>query len=321
MLNVCTHSDIVLRVNAELGRDPTRTTTLRNQFMAEIARRLAQIKRDINTSIIDNDAFGFTPLTTNDAIPVREFAFDTNPEKIINFRGWMLEQVFNELLSVNASPFGDFRNRLPIDVGDQWTDVWVDRGYMRGIGRAQSELKKAGIQIPDDSIAASLNSPIHIQTLQELHTRTFDTLVNFGETLASEVSAELANVLTEGLALGLNPREIARNLTNKITALNNSRARTIARTEIIRAHHLGNIAEYERFQVQGVTILAEFSTAGDDRVCPRCETLEENNPYTLEQVRDLIPVHPNCRCTAIPIVGPELVEAINKRGPNLGTLN
>lgn len=41
-------------------------------------------------------------------------------------------------------------------------------------------------------------------------------------------------------------------------------------------------------------------TAGDDKVCQECEDIASDGPYELEEARDLIPAHPNCRCSFIP---------------------
>jgi hypothetical protein len=41
-------------------------------------------------------------------------------------------------------------------------------------------------------------------------------------------------------------------------------------------------------------------TVGDDRVCDICEGYE-GNTYTLAEARELIPAHPNCRCSIVPV--------------------
>lgn len=41
-------------------------------------------------------------------------------------------------------------------------------------------------------------------------------------------------------------------------------------------------------------------TAGDDRVCPTCESISENGPYSINRARTLIPAHPRCRCVFVP---------------------
>lgn len=38
-------------------------------------------------------------------------------------------------------------------------------------------------------------------------------------------------------------------------------------------------------------------TAGDDDVCEICQDIEDDNPYTIDEARSLIPAHPDCRCT------------------------
>lgn len=40
---------------------------------------------------------------------------------------------------------------------------------------------------------------------------------------------------------------------------------------------------------------------GDERVCPICEALAEEGPYTIEEARAKIPAHPNCRCVVEPM--------------------
>ena len=78
-----------------------------------------------------------------------------------------------------------------------------------------------------------------------------------------------------------------------------TRAQLIARTEVIRAHHLGNVQEMRNFEIPGVVIKAELATAGDHRVCPECLALE-GKVYSLDEIEGLIPVHPLCRCVALP---------------------
>ena len=38
-------------------------------------------------------------------------------------------------------------------------------------------------------------------------------------------------------------------------------------------------------------------TAGDERVCDKCDKIAADSPYTLDYAATLIPAHPNCRCS------------------------
>jgi thioredoxin reductase len=46
--------------------------------------------------------------------------------------------------------------------------------------------------------------------------------------------------------------------------------------------------------------LVGILTAGDDRVCQLCEDYAEDAPYEIEEVRDVYPLHPRCRCAVYP---------------------
>jgi hypothetical protein len=49
-----------------------------------------------------------------------------------------------------------------------------------------------------------------------------------------------------------------------------------------------------------VTRLVNVLTAGDDRVCDDCDAIATDGPYEIDEARDLIPAHPNCRCAFVP---------------------
>ena len=62
---------------------------------------------------------------------------------------------------------------------------------------------------------------------------------------------------------------------------------------------MATIQEYRNWGVEGVTILGEWKTAGDDRVCEKCASME-GRVFTLDEIEPLIPLHPQCRCIALP---------------------
>jgi len=115
------------------------------------------------------------------------------------------------------------------------------------------------------------------------------------------------------MAEGKSPRVMARELMHRIEKVGDlattdalgrfipaaQRARMIARTEIVRAHHVATINTYREAGVEGVRVLAEWTTAGDDRVCTRCLEME-GRIFTLDEIEPMIPLHPQCRCVAIP---------------------
>jgi len=305
----------VVRANAVLRMDPTRTTLLRRAFVADVTRRFRRLTSAITEVVDKRDVFGLRDAVPNRlvfsaALPeARAYAFQTTSRKVESFLAWMDEMVEDEILQVTTRTGG----RPGID--SHWSDVYVRQAYQRGVDRAQTELGKVGYEIPDAGIEGLFNQPVHADRLGVLFTRTFHDLKG----ITGGMSNQIARVLTQGMAEGKNPLEIARILNRTIkggkglppiqvrggaTMSPLQRAKTLARTEIIRAHHVATIAEYERAGIDGVKVQAEWGTAGDDRVCEQCASLE-GTIYTLDEIRALIPAHPNCRCVALPVLPDE----------------
>ena len=313
----CTH---VLTTNALLKGDPTRTLTLRKSFEADMARRFRILRRLIWESVAVNDCFGLIKkkepsiqgFLFNQAIPPKAFAFKTSSQKIDGFMAWLQDETDKHILNPKAGLIVR-RGPLKAVTGGQgnWTDLYIESGYKKGIARGSQELKKAGIggAIEKRAIDSAFFAPVHADSVGNLYTRTFNELKGITNAMDQQISRSLA----EGLAEGRNPRQIARILMNRIEKVGElattdslgrfipalRRARTLARTEIIRAHHTATINSYASAGLEGVRVKAEWSTAGDDRVCPICESME-GKVFKLDVAMGMIPAHPNCRCVAIP---------------------
>lgn len=72
------------------------------------------------------------------------------------------------------------------------------------------------------------------------------------------------------------------------------------------------------------TQMVNVATAGDKKVCPICEGIEEDGPYTINQARTLIPAHPQCRCAFVPVdvepdefSGEEVIDDYNPDQPRV----
>lgn len=119
--------------------------------------------------------------------------------------------------------------------------------------------------------------------------------------LIDEVSINMKDIVWRGVKDKLSVDEIANNLVeNGLKAKGKfsveHRARMIAVTERNRAY---NTAKLQTFHNYGVK-LVDIVTMHDDKVCTICLNNEENNPYSIEEVQDLIPSHTFCRCTVEP---------------------
>lgn len=114
--------------------------------------------------------------------------------------------------------------------------------------------------------------------------------------LSGYQATNLKREMLEGFKAGETVNQIARRVRD-VTGKSINKAVTIARTETLAA---GNAAAKERYSAAGVEMV-EWIAAYDDRVCPECEE-KHGTVYPIDGSPDL-PVHPNCRCTLVPVVG------------------
>jgi SPP1 gp7 family putative phage head morphogenesis protein len=309
MIATCEHTEII-NINAY---DPSRTTGLRNTFARNMARRFNELIQVIRRAIIGQDCFGLNRSVISFQLTPpgnKAFDFTRSSDKVSGFMNWLNEQVEKGMLEVKVIP------QIGMAAEQPWTNVYIQDSYKRGVIRARYELQKAGFEnIPSieqtGGINISLNTPVHADRLGLLYTRTFNDLKG----VTNAMDLQISRVLAQGIADGDNPRLIARKLVSTINGAKmgelgitdtlgrfipaQRRADILARTEIIRAHAEAQLIEYQNWAVEGVTLKAEFMTAGDERVCDICGSMQ-GDVYKLEEASGVIPVHPRCRCIWIP---------------------
>jgi len=119
--------------------------------------------------------------------------------------------------------------------------------------------------------------------------------------LAKQVNGTTLERIRAALIEGFDEGEDIAKLTRRVTEVYGNefrrRAATLARTEVIKASNEGALWRYEREGVEK----AEFYAALDERTCEDCMGYH-GNIYPIGEAHGLIPVHPNCRCTYIPVV-------------------
>lgn len=309
MCNITTYKTDVKR-----EYDPTRTIVLRRMFSNAMKRRFNELIAVINKAVVEYDVFGLNVVTQQMRPPLPEaFNFDMNVDKVEAFLDWLEQQIDAGILEVE-----EVQRILNKPYADSWTNKYITDSYKRGLIRARNEMRKAGMDVPtiDDSggIDTVMGTPFHMDMLGLLYLRTFTDLTN----VTSAMSSQISKVLSQGMIDGDNPRVLARKLRAVIDGTKagelgitdtlgryipaKRRAEMIARTETIRAHHIATINEYEAWGVTGLDVQAEVRTAGDGRVCKECLKWEKGGPYTLDMIRNLIPIHVSCRCIALPVI-------------------
>jgi SPP1 gp7 family putative phage head morphogenesis protein len=306
---------IEVQANKASRYDPTHTTVLRNAFVRNMKKRFNELIKVVIEGVDKQDCFA---LKEKEGITVQQmsapgneaFRFMRDPAKIDAFMQWLERQVDKGILEIATFP------QLGQAIEQAWTNMYIADSYKRGIQRARYELIRAGYTNIADleqsgGIDAIFSAPYHMDRVGLIYTRAYSGLKGITAAMENQIS----QVLAQGMLDGDGPALLARKLIAVIEGRDMgtlgitdtlgrfipaaTRASMLARTEIIRAHHLATIQEYRNWGVEGVFVMAEWMTAGDDRVCDKCNSLQ-GKIFTLDEIEGMIPLHPNCRCIALP---------------------
>lgn len=320
--------------------DPTGTGSIRRRYERALASRFERFATLIRLAILADDALGLLPdlpsrrelrraARSGDqeedeppdplALPGQErsnflgattllfsrfrragrrrFAGFTLRENRINaFMAWLNEQADAGILQIRVG--------IPIaaSANQHWSNIYIDSAYRKGINDAaiRSGLGSAR----QGELRASFSQPIHAERVGRLYLRNLEHLKG----ITAEMSRQIREILALGMAEGRHPSWMARRIAERVEKIGITRARTLARTEVISAHAEATLATYREAGAVGVENLAEFRTAGDLRVCPICAELN-GRVYDLGSAEGVIPVHPNCRCAWLPVFEDESEEA------------
>lgn len=298
-------------MNARASRltrfDPTRTTMIVRKFEADLRRRITRLRDHIIEFIATLDALGLSPRPPLVLLAqARQFEFSTDAQKLQAFQDWFRQQVEADVLTPTEgsdwnAPYGSIAT-------GPWSGVYVESAYKRGVINAYLASKRAklaeelgvGDLSQEEFLRLAFNSPEMISKVQLLATRSFEELRG----VTAEMGQQMNRILADAISQGLGAETVAQQMTESIEGIGYNRALTIARTELINAHAEGQLDSFERLGVKRLGLMAEWLTAGDNRVCPACST-KEGKVFAVEEARGLIPLHPNCRCSWIPYVKTE----------------
>ena len=235
--------------------------------------------RGVGSGVVHSMSVGSSARSLN-----QRFAFATSSEKVVAYEEW-LKTKFDDVV---------------VSDRDAYWERYVAEGYNKGAGRAFDDTYKArramaGSQeqlayyqgSKEQFLQDAFGNPESLDKVKLLAGRTLTDLKNVNSVMATQMS----RALVDGLTQGIGAIALAKNLTS-IVGDNEYRAMTIARTELIRAHAEGQLDAMEKMGVEEVGVMVEWSSAGDDRVCPLCQDLD-GVVLKISEARGIIPRHPN----------------------------
>lgn len=186
---------------------------------------------------------------------------------------------------------------------DPWLfSQYVSVAYQRGTSQefqnltAQSPAYSAEVE----NLRELINSEPYRDRIALVKARVFEEMKG----LSATVKADMSRVLTDGIARGLNPLDIARALKTQ-TGLEEYRARRIARTEITTALRRARWDESESAQERFGLKTMQLHLSALSPTTRVTHALRHAHLYTIEEVREWYSIGANsinCKCSQISVL-------------------
>lgn len=217
-------------------------------------------------------------------------------KQISKATGSISTQVVNVVSEINVDPFIDSLTKGLFDAvkeGGISSFIIFDIGAPFNLRDVNVEqfLKNYEIQLAK-AITDQIESAIRFEILEG---------VRAGESV-SQISIRIQGVWDKPIQVNVPPRLSANGEVIRAGysyALDiETWATTVARTETARGFIEGKLDGYRQ---TGVVNKVQFVVTPDERLCPTCSILE-GAQFKLVDAGGIIPVHPSCRCTFIPLV-------------------
>lgn len=263
---------------------PTGTADLQRSASADFARRLRRVQRgwislldDIPVSVVVNARYNFdiNQVLLSRLLDAGSALIDDELLEGGEFAPWFFEQyVAPAYARGTAQEFANLASQAP--------------EYLARKGTAQELLV----------------SPPYQRRLVLLRAREFEEMKG----LSGGVKADMSRVLTDGVARGLNPRDIAKNLSAQ-TSIDIRRARRIARTEITTALKRARMDEADDAEEDLGLKSLQMHVSSFGPTSRKTHMRRHGGLFTTDQQRDWYSVDANaidCQCSTITVlVGPD----------------
>ena len=267
--------------------DPTNTDARERKFMKDFDRRVNAIGKEVLRILGEQN---YTVVTLN--------ALDINASTY----QFALDQA---ILSGISSEIERICNLILLEGGEQ--ELWSMRAYVEPAYIQGTAVQAANLTVQSElyalskpSLDAILFSPPYRKRIGLLRAREFELMKGF----TAQAKTDLAGALTRGMVAGLNPRDIAKDITAS-TGVNQRRGERIARTEVGNAFRQARMDEAEAARVDlGIKTLELHLSA----LSPTTRPNHRARHATLHSVADqrawwaISGQSINCKCSTVSVL-------------------
>ncbi|MFG0740368.1 phage minor head protein [Providencia sp. TYF-12] len=267
-------------IRAGTKADPTAVDKLERGAMKAFAKRIKKVSQ------------GYIQLLNripSEPVVNKKYQFDLDPDylSIILRDG---ELMVDEVL-LQGGEFNNF-----------FFNEYVSTAYERGTAQEYANLaqQSTAYAATQQSVATILLSEPYQLRMALVRARVFEEMKG----LSAQVKADMARILTDGIARGLNPREVARNL-NEQSGIEIRRANRVARTEITTALRRARMDEAdEASEVLNLETRQVHISALSPTTRPN-HASRHGKIFTTDEQRDWWAVDGNsinCKCSTVTIL-------------------
>ncbi|MFY3770056.1 phage minor head protein [Providencia manganoxydans] len=267
-------------IRAGTKADPTAVDKLERGAMKAFARRIKKVSQ------------GYIQLLNripSEPVVNKKYQFDLDP----NYLSIILrdgELMVDEVL-LQGGEFNNF-----------FFNEYVSTAYERGTAQEYANLaqQSTAYAATQQSVATILLSEPYQLRMALVRARVFEEMKG----LSAQIKADMARILTDGIARGLNPREVARNL-NEQSGIEIRRANRVARTEITTALRRARMDEAdEASEVLNLETRQVHISALSPTTRPN-HASRHGKIFTTDEQRDWWAVDGNsinCKCSTVTIL-------------------
>ena len=277
--------------------DPTGQDRRERGAINQFATRFEKIRKEVKTLLAD------IPVKKK-TLSVNFGRYQLNAEELVRYEFEIdtlsLSQIGEEIDAIvdrwiEAKPNGE--------EGNQWfVEGYVTPAYQQGTGMAFANIAAQSVAYKStrENLTELLKSDAYRTRLGFIHARSFEQMRN----LSTGVKESMRTVLVDGMAQGLHPNEIAKQL-DAATDMGITRARRIARTEITTAMRRARIEEAEQTVVDLGLNLRMMQLSALSATTRASHAARHGKLFTFEQARVWMSTSPNminCKCTFVEVL-------------------
>jgi len=311
--------------DAKVVVDPTGTKPLANKWNADFRRRINQLRVATQQMIYKQDILGLKPGAAMQIMSPGVANLSTRQEM---FQRWINQAMITIVADNDMTWLFDYINRA-YQMGTNFANDQVEgdaivitnashrvdglyalaKMELKGIMEATSQ---QATRVANLGIATNTKAMTIVRGVWEVYERTLFVRVNalvsmmtikaFGD--GSLDIYEAAGVQQVGLIPEAAYVQKAQQATKDGAQIADARRKgagsRVSRLKTPSKSTIGRIRRQEAGLARKLGEKVNVRTAGDNDVCPICESIAEDGPYKIDTARGLIPAHPHCRCSFIP---------------------